>query len=365
VSQSISQRLPVITDPLAPAAPGFLDRLVDRAVLGVLVDPRDVVFPRLLARVLLQVVPLAIGMYLVPTWLVAVAAVPYLAFVFSRFGGSVMLALHAVTHRPLFAKRHRWADRAFTHFLPVFWGLPPFAYRAHHVLMHHTENNSFDDLSGTGTYERDNLRHFAHYWFRFALFGYWHMYSWLARRGKTGVFRKLALGDMLCTVGVLGLFWLNPAATTVVFLLPFALMRVFMMVGTWSEHAFVDVDDPTNSYRNSTCLLNTRYNHNAWNSGYHLIHHLKPGLHWADTVGYFREVVPRLAAEDAIVFDGVGNNQVIWWRLMRQDYGWLADRLVDLGDRRPTREEKIAFLQDRARRKTSRAKGLSERCEAA
>ena len=45
--------------------------------------------------------------------------------------------------------------------------------------------------------------------------------------------------------------------------------------------------------------------------------------------------------------------------------GSKASRLLDLGDRRPTREAKIAFLQDRARRRTSRAKGLSERCKAA
>jgi fatty acid desaturase len=339
--------------------------MVDRATVGLLVDERDVVFPRLLARVLLQVVPLAVGMFLIPTWAVVVLAIPYLAWVFSRFGGSVMLGLHAVTHRPLFAKRYRWLDRLFTHFLPVLWGLPPFAYRAHHVMMHHTENNGFDDLSGTGTYRRDDLREFAHYWVRFALFGYWHMGSWLARRGKPGVFRNLVLGDLACTAVVLGLLWLNPAATTVVFLIPFALMRVFMMVGTWTEHAFVDVSDPTNTWRNSTCLLNTPYNHNAWNSGYHLVHHLKPGLHWADTVGYFHQIVPRLTDEDAIVFDGVRNNQVIWWRLMRQDYGWLADRLVDLGGRRPTREERIAFLKERVRGHTARRKGVVERCEVA
>lgn len=357
--------LPPITDPTAPAAPGALDRLVDAWSRDRLVDPRDVVFPRLLARVALQVAPLTVALYLVPTWAVAVAAVPYLAWVFGRFGGPVMLTLHAVTHRPLFSRRLRGLDRVFTHVLPLFLGLPPFAYRAHHVMMHHTENNGVDDLSGTIAYERDNLRHFAHYWLRFALFGYFHMQSWLDRRQKPGVFLRLAVGDLACIAAVGALFWLNPAATAVVFLIPFCLMRVFMMIGTWTEHAFVDVDAPTNSYRNSTCLLNTSYNHNAQNSGYHLIHHLKPGLHWADTVGTFEKHLPRMVAEDAIVFSGVQNNQQIWWRLMRHDYGFLADRLVDIGGRRPTREEKIAFLQERVRRTAGRRKGLLERVEAA
>lgn len=336
---------------------------LDDRVRDVLVDPRDVVFPRLLARVTLQVLPLAIALYAAPTWLVGLAALPYLAFVFARFGGSVMLALHTITHRPLFVRRHRWLDRVFTHGLPTLWGLPPFAYRAHHVMMHHTENNGFDDLSGTGTYRRDSPTDFLHYWVRFAVFGYWHLGSWLARHGKLGVLRSMLLGDLVCYGLVALLGWWNPAATLVVFVLPFALMRVFMMIGTWTEHAFVDADDPKNTWRNSTCLLNTPYNHFAWNSGYHLIHHLKPGLHWADVVGVFRDTVPRLTAEDAIVFDGIRNNQQIFWRLMRQDYGWLADHLVDLGDRRATREERIAFLKDRVQRTTPRKKGLTERCE--
>jgi hypothetical protein len=73
---------------------------LDDRVRDVLVDPRDVVFPRLLARVVLQVLPLAIALYAAPTWLVGLAAVPYLAFVFARFGGSVMLALHTITTGP-------------------------------------------------------------------------------------------------------------------------------------------------------------------------------------------------------------------------------------------------------------------------
>ncbi|MEQ1566550.1 MAG: fatty acid desaturase [Myxococcota bacterium] len=364
ISSAVSV-LPPLTDPLAPAAPQGLDAWVDRLALPWLVDSRDVVFTRLLARVATQIFPLALAMYLVPTWLVAVAAVPYLAFLFVRFGGRVMLALHAVSHRPLFSKRHRGFDRVFTHLLPMFWGLPPFAYRSHHVVMHHTENNGADDLSSTLSYQRDSPRAFFHYWLRFALFGYFHMGSWLARRGDPAAFVRLMAGDLVVYAAVGGLLWLNPAATTVVFLLPFALMRVFMMVGTWSEHAFVDVDAPTNSYRNSTCLLNTPYNHNAYNAGYHLIHHLRPGLHWAETVQYFEAHLPKLVAEDAIVFDGVQNNQQIWWKLMWQDYGYLADRLVDIGGRRPTREAKIAFLQERARRTRGPRKGLLERFEVA
>lgn len=360
----MSAALPVVTDPCAPPPPDWLQARFDRLVLPYLVDPRDVVYTRLLLAVATRVLPFTVLMFLVPTWAVALLAVPYVAWVFAGFGGPIMLALHGVAHRPLFRRELRALDRLWTHGMPLLVGLPPFAYRAHHVLMHHSENNGADDLSGTASYERDNLRHFFHYWLRFAVFGYWHMGSWLRRRDRWALFGPLVAGDLLVLAAGVGLAWLNPAATAVVFVIPFLMMRFFMMAGTWTEHAFVDVSAPTNAWRNSTCLLNTRYNHRSFNAGYHLIHHLKPGLHWADTVGYFGEQVDRLTAEDAIVFDGVTNNQQIWWRLMRHDYGFLADRLVDLGGRRPTREAKIAFLKSRVRQTVGPRKGLWERCEA-
>jgi hypothetical protein len=48
---------------------------------------------------------------------------------------------------------------------------------------------------------------------------------------------------------------------------------------------------------------------------------------------------------------------------MWHDYGYLADRLVDIGGRNRTREERIAFLQSRVRGRSGRRKGWLERRE--
>ena len=114
---------------------------------------------------------------------------------------------------------------------------------------------------------------------------------------------------------------------------------------------------------NSTNLLNTRYNHRSFNAGYHLVHHLVPGLHWADTVPWFEKNMQRMIDEDAIFFDGIRNNQQIWWCLMRGDYGFLADHLLDPAGRRPTREERIAFLKGRVQHQAGELKGLMIRVE--
>jgi fatty acid desaturase len=362
IPQTADELLAAIDDPTEPWAPNWLDRISDRLALPFLIDPRDVVFTRLMMRILTQVMPFVALLFALPGWWALALALPYVAFIYGRFGGPVMLGLHAVTHRPLFRKPVRGVATLMTHVFPPFWGLTPFAYRTHHVLMHHSENNGDDDLSGTTEYQRDNLKHFGHYWLRFFLFGYWHMASWMLRKDKKGV-AKLLLGDAACYGSMIALGFFKPAATLVVFLMPFLMMRYFMMAGNWTEHAFVDSDQPTNSYRNSTCLINTPYNHRCYNAGYHLIHHLRPGCHWGDTPAAFEKFLPRLIEQDAIMFFGVRNNQLIWWKLMSGDYDFLAERLLDLGNRRQSHEEKVAFLKSRTQGQRGEIKGLLERRE--
>lgn len=361
----LASALPKITDPRAPAAARGLDLLADRLWTPLLADPRDVIFTRLLTRLLVQVLPLVVGIYLLPSWAVAVVALPYIAFLFVGFGGPVMLGQHAVAHRPLFRKPYRRLDRLFTHLFPMLMGMTPFAYRAHHIVMHHSEGNGPDDLSSTVAYERDNPWHFLHYWARFTFFGYLHLGTWLWRRGWKGLLLRMIVGESLVFLGVGLLFWWKPAATALVLVTPWVLLRFLLMAGNWSQHAFCDPDDPTNDLRNATCLINVRYNHRCYNDGYHIVHHRVPGLHWTEMPGGFERLLPQLVEQDAVIFDGLGNNQTVFWKLMRKDYGALADHLLDLGGRRPSREEKIAFLQERVRGRTGALKGMLERCEAA
>jgi hypothetical protein len=48
------------------------------------------------------------------------------------------------------------------YFLAPLFGLPSGAYRLHHVVMHHIEDNAAGwDLSATEGFQRDSLAHFA------------------------------------------------------------------------------------------------------------------------------------------------------------------------------------------------------------
>ena len=62
------------------------------------------------------------------------------------------------------------------------------------------------------------------------------------------------------------------------------------------------------------------------------------------------------AAQDALVFTGMTNNQAIWWYLMTQNYDKLAQHVVNFKGR--THEEIVAWLQSRVRRKLGQPMGV-------
>ena len=84
------------------------------------------------------------------------------------FAERFILMLHYSAHLPIFKPRFA----PLNHFLQVvaapFYGLPMGMYHAHHVVMHHIENNVFpSDLSTTEPYQRDSPSHFLVYWLKY------------------------------------------------------------------------------------------------------------------------------------------------------------------------------------------------------
>jgi len=293
--------------------------------------------------------------HLLPAW----TALFWLPWMMVRYQGRFTLMLHATSHRPPFKREHAWMNGLLPWGLGPLFGHSPNSFFVHHIGMHHPENNLQDDLSSTMAYRRDKFSHWLHYWARFFFVGYIHLFRYLRHRGRTRFARQFVVGELSWLAFLVVMMWLDPVATSVVFLGPFLLIRFFMMTGNWSQHAFVDVDDGGNAYRNSTCLVNVRYNHICYNDGYHIVHHLKPALHYTEMATWFWDRIDEFGAQDAIVFDGLGNNQTVWWCLMIQDWDRLANHLMDLpGAPARTHEEKIAFLQDRVRRRSGEVKGM-------
>ena len=325
-----------------------------------LADARDLLFVRVALRATLILLPLcasqfAVSMAAVPAgalwllWLPCLLALPYLWLLYAVFGGPVLLMVHALEHRPAFTGQGRLLQGWIRHGLPLLYGISPFAYRAHHLVMHHAEENRPGDVSSTLGYRRDNLASFTGYWLRFLLLGNVDLARYLWRRQCRRALRRFLAGEAAHLLLIAAGLWFAPVAATITMLVPYALTRFFLMAGNWAQHAFVDESAIEDGVRNATILVNASHNHRCFNDGYHAVHHQHPGLHWGDMSSRFQSDWCSYADHGVLVFAGVPNNQAMWWHLMRKNYDFLARHLVDLHQTPRSHEQKVALLRQRAR----------------
>ncbi len=332
----------LVNDPAyaPPMAPGIGERVVFEFIH----DRRDLPFIKLTAILTLTVVPTGVALFLpggFRWWLAAV----HLALVV-YFMGPFVLMLHNTSHRKLFKRSWAWMNQYIPWVLGPFFGESPETYFAHHVGMHHPENNLEDDLSSTLPYRRDSLVDFLRYFSSFFFGGIVALMRYFSQRGRRALMFRCLIGEVFFLVGVVALAFLSWRATLVVFALPFVVTRFAMMAGNWGQHAFIDPASPENNYRNSITCINSDYNRRCFNDGYHIGHHLKSTRHWTEMPDEFSSNVEKYAAEGAIVFEGIDFFGV-WLSLMLRRYDWLARRFVALGETRPSNDEIVALLRSR------------------
>jgi fatty acid desaturase len=331
----------VVTDPVyrEPERAGWLER----AATPLLSDRRDLPFVRLMALLTGTVVPTGVALF-VPGgfrwWLAAL----HLALVV-YFLGPFVLMLHNTSHRKLFKRPWTWANTYIPWVLGPFFGESPETYFAHHVGMHHAEENLADDLSTTLPYVRDSAVDFARYFLRFFFVGIFELSAYFARKRRRSLLVRTLVGESVFLGGVVALLFVDWRATVVVFVVPFVVVRFAMMAGNWAQHAFIDRSDPANSYKNSITCINAVYNRRCFNDGYHIGHHIRATRHWTEMPEDFQRNIASYAEQGALVFSGV-DFFVVWMWLMVKRYDWLADRIVALGEPRP-RAELIAMMRER------------------
>ena len=335
--------LPTLTDPTYRA-----DRpssALDRFFQSLINDPRDVPFLHFIIRANLIVLPCAIYLFLpgrFSWWLF----VPYEALVIF-FMGPFVLMLHNTCHRPLFRRRYHRLNYYIPWGLGPLFGETPDTYYAHHIAMHHPENNLDDDLSSTMRYRRDSIVDFAKYFTRF-FFSHFAMSSYFYRRRRFRILRRLIVGEASFYALVAVLAYFNFPATFTVSVMPFLLCRFGMMSGNWAQHAFIDPAHPENPYTNSITCINTAYNRRCYNDGYHIGHHIRATRHWTEMPVEFSREQAEYARHDAVVFQGIDYFGV-WVCLMLHRYDWLARRYVQLGETPRSEAEIIELLKSRTR----------------
>lgn len=330
----------ILTDPVhLPETPV---RPWEKPLVPLLNDARDLPFVRLSFKLLCINVPLAVLLYLPGVWHWWLA-VPYFVLNSLVFLGPFILMLHNTSHRTLFKRRYRLLNLLIPWALGPFFGETPDSYFAHHVGMHHAENNLVDDLSSTLRFRRDSLMDFLGYFVRFFVLGWAELTHYHWTRKRYALLRRFWLGELSFYAVVALLAWWKFLPTLSVFIIPFCFTRMAMMAGNWAQHAFIDLSTPESPYRNSITCVNAAYNRKCFNDGYHIGHHVKPTLHWTDMPGDFLRNVARYREERAIVFRTLDYFS-IWALLMTRQYRLLSRFYVQLDPTAPKNEREIVAL---------------------
>ena len=336
----------ILTDPTAKTATPA--RWYERWALRLINDPRDLPFFRLSFTASAVLMPSAVYLFWPGNfrwWLGAI----YFAINFFAFFDRFILMLHNTSHRPLFKRRYKRLNRYIPWVLAPLFGQTPDTYYAHHMGMHHPENNLEDDLSSTMRYQRDSFLHWLVYFLRFFFLIPIEIGRYFAKRQRFKLMRRMYLGEVSWWVMIAVLLSVNWQATLAVFLAPFTAARVLMMAGNWAQHAFIDAEHPEDPYVNSITCINSRYNRRCFNDGYHIGHHIRANRHWTDMPADLLKNRDEYAKRDAVVFEGI-DYFMIWLYLMLKRYDWLARRFVQLGSERRDEQQIIALLKRRTKR---------------
>lgn len=342
--QSQANRLPTLTDPRPTSE--SLEPKSGRWFLKFINDPRDMPFIWLCLQMTFILIPVAVILYVPGVfrwWMMPL----YWMLLFGAFFDRYILMLHNTSHRRLFKREYKIWNNYIPWILGPFCGETPETYYAHHILMHHAEENLKDDLSTTMPYQRDSFIDFMKYFLDFMFLSMFKLTQYHLKKNRGHVARMLVLGELSFVLLCVGLSFVNAWATLTVFVVPFLLCRFLMMAGNWGQHAFIDPNDPGNPYRSATTFINARYNRRCFNDGYHIGHHVMGNRHWLEMPDDFLNDNAKYQEHDAMVFDGL-DNFTLWFCLMTRQYKTLAKRFVDLSPNKRSEAEIIALMKSRA-----------------
>jgi fatty acid desaturase len=314
-------------------------------------DPRDLPFLQLIVSIHLTVIPLAILLYLPVLegfWWWGIA-LPYFYLSQFYFKGSFGLMLHCFCHRSMWQPRWQWIQKYVLWFLCPFFGHLGESYNSHHIGMHHIAGNMPEDSSSTMAYQRDSLKDFVKYWMNFMILGFHDTFQYLFKRKLKKFYVPLTWSEFLFFLFAIGMCFVNLKATLVIFVLPFFFARLVMMLGNWTQHAFVDPIEPEDELASTVICINTVYNHKCWNDGYHAFHHLKPSIHYTEYPLMFEKYKGQLAEKKTFVFSGVHYLHIFTWLMMR-NYENLANHLVNINGTFKNKGEAIALMKARVKK---------------
>jgi len=241
--------------------------------------------------------------------------------------GPHLLMLHNICHRNPWKKKYRTQMKWLIEFIGLFYGLPPRLYYYHHIKMHHREGNAPKDLSSTEKYQRDSFLHWLHYFLSFVFTGPITIPMYFFKEKKPDYGRYVLSGYLFFYALVIGISLYHFPAAMIVFILPTLICWFGLMSGNWTQHAFLNQENPDDCYLNSISVIESLYNRRCFNDGLHIGHHLYPGMHWRDMKDEFIDNQDKYHSKNSIIFKTI-DYQMIWFFLMFKRFRSLSKYVV-------------------------------------
>lgn len=335
----------VITDPTYDINT-FKRKPGDKFLMRFIKEEADLPFIRLLALIQFTVIPVGILLFtpLLQGWVWWAVAIPYFYWSQFKLKGSFGLLLHCFCHRKIFKSTYKWIYNYTLRVISPFFGHLGESYQSHHMGMHHMEGNMPEDSSSTMPYQRDKVGHFLIYWLRFLFLGWKETFDYLFRRKLKRFYVPLSWSEGLFILACIGLCFVNLKATLIVFIVPFLFARLVMMLGNWTQHAFVDPQTPDDPLTSTFICINTPYNQKCWNDGYHALHHLRQGAHYTEYPVMFKNMLPVFVEKKTLIFNEVHYLHLFIW-LMTKRYDKMVEHLVNLDGMFSSEDEAIGLLK--------------------
>lgn len=214
--------------------------------------PTDVIFVTHIIIYFTTNLPSALFLYYHFTWIHGVLHALYSLWCMGAF--TLMMHQH-IHNNGVLSKRFATFDRLFPYILEPLMGHTWDSYYYHHVKHHHVEGNGPEDLSSTVFYQRDELSHFLCYVGRFLFLIWFDLPLYFLRKGKTNLAIKAGGSELLSYAFFYTMSKINFYPTLFVFIIPFAQLRLGLMIGNWGQHALVDEVDPDSDFRSSITLI--------------------------------------------------------------------------------------------------------------
>ncbi|WP_394821599.1 fatty acid desaturase [Pendulispora albinea] len=200
---------------------------------------------------------------------------------------AVATVVHNHSHVPIF--RSAVANRILEVFMFLQTGMFASKFRLHHELGHHLHYTDPTKDPSRWVYRDGSEMHRFVY-----ILHYFFTYNYhCIRIGRR--FKKKLSGSIWHTL----LCWAVFAALLVaagpivlsVYGIPMIAVWLTFICLTYDDHISLTGTDP---YESSHTKTNRLLNLVFFNNGYHLAHHIKPGLHWTELPAFHESIAPRI-----------------------------------------------------------------------